>query len=156
MNARKQHDILAARVSALQAKVLAGQGSASVLVDLKRAEDSTATLRPKIASLEAALGRLGDNDLRAVRYKEYFERRMEARVLKIRTRARVIQQKMECTRFERPMRTQANGTSPCQMLSLTIFTSRMFRKALSYTHTKCDCEARTHHQGGRARIQQSL
>ena len=115
MNARKQHDILAERVGSLQAKVMGGQGSAPVLVDLKQAEASAAALRPKNALLEAALGRLSNNDLRAVRYKEYFERRMEARVLESCARARVVQQKMECTRFERPMRMQANGTSPSQV-----------------------------------------
>lgn len=109
LNARRQQEIFIDQREGLKREIVAGRGSASTHVDLKKCEEALAQVVPRVAELEAALGRLGDDQLHLVRNTKYFEARMEASVLKTRLRSRLIQRKMELSRIERPLRTQANG-----------------------------------------------
>lgn len=109
LNARRQREILHARIKALQDDILLGRGGEEAAVDLDRYSAQLQALMPKITSYEAALGKASPADLATLRHRKYMDRRIEARVSKTRLRARVIQRKMEFTRVERPFRTQASG-----------------------------------------------
>lgn len=111
LTSRKQRDVLERRIRKIEDQFAAGRGDSNLHVDLQLLQDQFDKIEAKIAERETQLGRVSNYQLLLVRNNKFFELRMAARVLKTRLRARIIQRKMEFARIERPLRTQANGTS---------------------------------------------
>lgn len=109
LNARQSRDILERRIKKIEDEFAAQRGTAALKTDLDRYQGQLQDVLSKIEDRERQLGRVSNRALSLARNSKFFERRMSARVLKARLRARLIQRKMEFTRIERPLRTQANG-----------------------------------------------
>lgn len=109
LNARQSRNILQRRIKKLEDEFAAQRGTPELQTDLERYEAQLEEVMAKIQDKEAQLGRVSNRALSLARNYGFFERRMAARVIKGRLRARLIQRKMEFARIERPLRTQANG-----------------------------------------------
>lgn len=109
LNARRRLELLIAKVESLQKAFLEDRGTSAMRIELAKYEGQVPAAQEKVKALEVIVGKASSEELRRSRGSKFIDRRIEARILKTRLRARLIQRKMEMTRIEHPLRTQANG-----------------------------------------------